>query len=211
MGSLIRHMGIPPEAMPNATTTQLMHGSIKEIFLRQNGDFVVYLRVGALSSYLGGKQWIALNLSKLGNAAGLGQLLSGSQVSPGDLLSMLQAEGTKVRNLGAAKIEGVAATHYRVTVEVAKAMQAKGLASPLLRQAAAKMRAVPADVWISKGGLVRRIRFSFGLARRSAPLHLGMTMDIYDYGAHITIAAPPSSDVFDVTQLAQQGISGFSH
>jgi hypothetical protein len=33
-----------------------------------------------------------------------------------------------------------------------------------------------------------------------------MAMDLYDYGAHITIAAPPSSDVFDATQLAQQGL-----
>jgi hypothetical protein len=29
-------------------------------------------------------------------------------------------------------------------------------------------------------------------------------MDLYDYGAHVAIAAPPSTDVFDVTRFAQQ-------
>jgi hypothetical protein len=33
-----------------------------------------------------------------------------------------------------------------------------------------------------------------------------MQMDLYDYGAHVTIAAPPASQVFDATQLAQSGI-----
>jgi hypothetical protein len=33
-----------------------------------------------------------------------------------------------------------------------------------------------------------------------------MTMDISDYGAHIRIAAPPSGEVFDATQLAQGGL-----
>jgi hypothetical protein len=33
-----------------------------------------------------------------------------------------------------------------------------------------------------------------------------MTMNLFDYGAHVKIAAPPSSDVFDATQFAQQGI-----
>ena len=33
-----------------------------------------------------------------------------------------------------------------------------------------------------------------------------MTMDLSDYGAHMTVAAPPSSQVFDMTQLAKQGL-----
>jgi hypothetical protein len=38
-----------------------------------------------------------------------------------------------------------------------------------------------------------------------------MTMDFYDYGAHVTIAAPPRSDVFDGTQLAQKRFGGLFH
>jgi hypothetical protein len=42
-------------------------------------------------------------------------------------------------------------------------------------------------------------------------MHLAMTMDLFDYGAHVTIAAPPSSDVFDATQFAQQGLGNALH
>jgi hypothetical protein len=33
-----------------------------------------------------------------------------------------------------------------------------------------------------------------------------MAMDLTDYGTPVTIAAPPSSDVFDATPFAQQGL-----
>src|SRR5207248_7474744 len=123
--------------------------------------------------------------------------------------SMLKAEGAKMRNLGAATVGGVATTHYRITVDVAKTLKASGLASPL-RQTVAKSPAVPVDVWIGKDGLLHRIQLSFRSSHERR--FLGMTLDIYDYGAHVTIAAPPSRDVFDATQLAQQGFgSAFSH
>jgi hypothetical protein len=186
---------------------KLGNASLKEVALEENGDYVMYLRLGFLASQLpAGKQWIKLDLSKLGKSAGLdlGKLMSGSQLQPSDLLSMLKAEGGSVRKLGPATIDGVATTQYRVKVDMAKALQSKGLTSPLLSGMAAKMKTVSENVWIGKDGLVRRIALAYGLGQPG--LHLGMTMNLYDYGAHVTIAAPPSSAVFDATQLAQQGL-----
>jgi hypothetical protein len=188
--------------------------SLKEISLEQNGDYLLYLQLGALATGLpGGHHWIELDVSKLGSSAGLdlGKLLSGSQLQPSDLLSMLKAEGAKVRTVGPATIDGAATTHYRVTIDVAKALQAKGLTSPLLGGLAAQISTVPEDVWIGENGFVRRIRISFDGAKSSTPLQLGMTMDIHDYGTHVRIAAPPSSDVFDATQFVQQGFGGTLH
>lgn len=195
LGALLRSAGLPMGA----------NGSVKEIFLDQNGDYVLYVKTGLAARYLPtAKQWVELDVSKLGKSAGLdlGKLLSGSQLQPSDLLSMLQAEGATIRKLGPATIDGAATTHYRVTIDVAKALQARGLTSPLFGGIAAQLPKVPADVWIGKDGLVHRIRLSYAVAQT----RVAMTMDIYDYGAHVTIAAPPSSDVFDATQLAQQGL-----
>jgi hypothetical protein len=192
LGSTLQQAGIPAGT------------SLKEIFLQQNGDDVVYVQLGALASHLpGGKHWISLDVSKLGKSAGLdlGKLLSGSELQPGDLLSMLEAEGATVQKLGPATVDGSATTHYRVTIDVAKALQAKGLTSPLLAGAVAQMPTVPEDVWIGQDGLVHRIRI-----QSQSPLRFGMTMDLYDYGANVTIAAPPGSDVFDATALAEQGL-----
>jgi hypothetical protein len=201
LGALLHDTGLPTGA----------NGSVKEIALERNGDYVVYVKTGLAAAYLpGGKQWIELDLSKLGKSAGLdvGQLLSGSQLQPGDLLSMLKGEGAKVTTVGPATIAGTATTHYRVTIDVAKALQARGLPSSLLGGAAAQLPTIPANVWIGKDGLVRRIKLSYAVART----HAAMKMDLYDYGAHVTIAAPPASSVVDATQLAQSSIgSGFTH
>ena len=89
---------------------------------------------------------------------------------------------------------------------MAKALKARGLTSPMLAGVAAELPTVPEDVWIGKDGLVRRIRVSVSLPHGGTPVRTSMAMDLYDYGAHITIVAPPSSDVFDATQLAQQGL-----
>jgi hypothetical protein len=185
--------------------------AIKEISLEQGGDYVAYLQLAALSAHLpGNKPWIEVDLSKLGKSAGfdLGTLLSGSQLQPGDLLAMLKASGAKISNLGPATVDGAATTHYRVTIDVAKALESKGLANPMLGAMVAQMPTIPADVWIGKDGLVHRIEVSAGQGQSNAPVQLDMTLDISDYGADVTIAAPPSSDVFDATQLAQQGIAG---
>jgi len=209
LGSLISRLGIPAGVVPAATMQQLAQTPLKEILVEQNGDYVMYVRLGALASELpGGRPWVELDLSKLGKSSGLdvGKLLSGSQLQPSDLLGMLRAEGAKIDKLGEATVDGVATTHYRVTIDVAKALQAKGLTTPLLGSVAAEAPKVPADVWIGKDGLVRRVRISYGVSHGGRRAHFGMTMDISDYGAHIDIAAPPSSDVYDVTQLAQQGL-----
>jgi len=187
---------------------QLRNAAVKEVALEQDGDYVMYTHLGFLTSELpGGKQWIKLDISKLGKSAGvdLGKLMAGSQLSPTDLLGMLKSEGAKVQKLGTANVGGTTATHYRVRVDVAKALKAKGLTSPLFSSVATKMKTLSEDVWIGKDGLVRRIELAYGRLQGGSP-RLAMTMNLFDYGAHVSIAAPPSGDVFDATQFAQQGI-----
>lgn len=203
LGSFLHQTG-----MHSAAMAQLAHGSVQEITTEQNGNYFVYLRLGSLvaSQLPGGQQWVKIDLSELGRSAGvdLSKLLAGSQLQPGDLLSLLRSNGAKVHKVGPATVNGVATTHYRVVVDLRARL--KELGSPLLSAAAAQVPKVPEDVWIGKDGLVRRVRVSVNLPHGGAPAHTAMTMDIYDYGAGIHIEAPPSSQVFDATQLAQQGL-----
>jgi hypothetical protein len=197
-------LALPPGARPqNLTNDQLLDSSLKETALEQNGDYVVYLSLGPLvaSQLPGGKQWIELDLSKLGKSAGvdLSKLMSGTQFQPGDLLSMLKSDGAMVHKVGPATIDGAATTHYRVSIDVAKALQQKGLTSPALSSAAAKLKTVSENVWIGKDGLLRRIHASYGTAKA----RVALTMNLSDYGTHVTIAAPPSRSVYDATPLAQ--------
>ena len=67
------------------------------------------------------------------------------------------------------------------------------------------LRHTAASVWLGAGADPKVVQRVLGHATAS------MTMDLYDYGANVTVSAPPSSDVFDATQLAEQGIPSFSH
>jgi hypothetical protein len=210
LGSILEQAGVSAGALPE----QLTNSSMKEIFLKENGDFVVYLRLGVLSSKIpGGKHWLKLDLSQLGKSQGLdlNQLLSGSQLQPGDLLALLKTEGADVRKVGPATVDGTATTHYHVTVDMAKALKAKGLSSPMLAAAAAAMPTVPEDVWIGDDGLVHRLKLAFSTQLHGKPMQMTMAMDLHEYGATVSIAAPPSSDVFDATQFAQQGLGSASN
>lgn len=201
LGSMLGRMGLP------SGVASMAHGTMKEVALEQNGDYLIYLRIPSLLSELpGGKAWVKLDLSKLGKSAGidLGQLTSGSQFQPSDLLGMLKAEGAKVQTIGPATIDGVATTHYRVTINMAKALESSGLTSPMLKQLTGRMKMASENVWVGKDGLVRRVRFAYSVPREA--MRMAMTMDLFDYGAHVSLAAPPSSAVFDATELAQQGL-----
>jgi hypothetical protein len=205
LGSMLGRMGLPSGA---ASMAQLAHATMKEVALEQNGDYVIYLRIPFLMSELpGGKVWMKLDLSKLGESAGidLAQLTSGGQFQPNDLLGMLKAEGAKVQTVGPATIDGVATTHYRVTIDMAKALKSSGLTSPMLKQLAGRMKMASENVWVGKDDLVRRVQFAYGVPREA--MRIAMTMDLFDYGAHVSVAAPPSSAVFDATDFVQQGLS----
>jgi hypothetical protein len=198
LGSMLQHAGIPAGR------------SMTEIFLEEDGDFVVYLDLGAaLASQIpGGKQWIKLDVSKLGKSAGidLNQLMSGSQLQPTDLLSILKSEDAQIRKVGPATIGGTATTHYHVVLQMVETIKDRGVSSPMLAAIAAQIPTLPEDVWIGKDGLVRRIKFSVATQAHGKSVQMAMAMDLYDYGANFTIAAPPGSDVFDATQFAQQGL-----
>jgi len=213
LGSLLGRSGIPAGAIPSGVRAKLRHGSLKEVALEQNGDYVIFLRLGVLSSQLpGGMKWIKLDVTQLGKSAGvdLSKLMSGSQLQPTDLLSMLETEGANVHKLGPATIDGIATTRYHVTIDPAKALQSSGLTGPLLSRIAAHAKTVSENVWIDGNGLVRRVAFGYSAPQADTP-RMAMTMDISDYGTHVTIAAPPGSQVFDATQLAQQGLAGALH
>ena len=204
--NLLSRTPLPSAEAPGAA-------SIKEVALERNGDYVVYLRFGFLSSQLpDGKQWIKVDLTKLGTSAGLdlSKLMSGSGLQPTDLLSLVESDGAKVHKLGSATIGGVATTHYGVTINPAKALQASGLTSPLLSAATSQLKTVHANVWIGKDGLLRRVALHYS-SPQARGRRVALRLDISDYGSHVTIAAPSSGQVFNATQLAQQGLAGALH
>jgi len=185
-------------------------GTMREIFVRESGDAVVYLRLGLLDPYLGGKHWVRLDLSTAGKKLGLDidKLLAGQTgTDPGQWLGMLRATSGSVDDLGTETVAGVATTHYRATVDLEKAAKVKGVSiDQLLKLAGQGMPlSVPEDVWVDSAGLVRQLRVSYRLKSNGTPMRMAMTIGLGDYGTQETITAPPAADVVDASQLALGG------
>ena len=137
--------------------------------------------------------------------------------SPMDLLSALTAVASKVTDLGPATIRGVAVTHYRVSVDLAKAE------AHLRPQARAEFHSfassldsatLPVDVWVDGQARVSRIAISLPMPHGSgmpAGFRVSEAVDYYDFGVPVQVSAPPASEVMSASEFSQSmSISGSS-
>jgi hypothetical protein len=169
-------------------------------------DGVMYMNFGdlgsadGLSAVTGGKHWAKIDLAAFGPGAG-GAL---GEANPGGALEALRGAET-VETIGTDTLRGTETTHYRATVDPAKALDQ---APPALRervQAGLELfdGPLPVDVWIDGDGRARQITIDVDLPVGS----LSMTMEYYDYGVDVDVSAPPADDVFDFSQLLG-GVAG---
>jgi hypothetical protein len=181
-----------PAAFPTA---------LHAILVRQGGDELAFVHLTPMPSFLGGKSWVEVDLSKLASSHGfdLGSLAAGaSAMTPAQVLDLLRGAGATVTNLGAATLGGSSTTHYRVLVDAAEIAKVAGLPARLTDHLGRhETKHLPVDVWIGTDGLVRRVAVDLhGRART-----VSFTATLSGYGVNASIAAPPSSDVFDVTSF----------
>jgi hypothetical protein len=152
---------------------------------------------------IAGKHWLGL---KVPMAASRSPFPTGSD--PIGYLSMLPGATGPVQVLGHDRVAGgVSTTHYRVSLDVAKALQSQ---PAQLRQAQATeglaqlrqdgITTQPVDLWFDSNNALRQFRIS---------LHLGladttMTMDLSGSNQPVNVKVPAPSDtlyVSDITEL----------
>ncbi len=145
-------------------------------------------------------------------AAELGAL-TGAQTgaSADELLSMIDAIGGAVTELGTADVRGVTTTQYRADVSLASVMDAQGLtAEDLAGIATGSLDAlsIPFDVFVDEDSRVRRMSVVIdtavladliGEAPAGAEARIATTIDLYDFGADIEIVDPATLNAVDVT------------
>ncbi len=188
-------------------------GSFSDRFIKPD----LYLRLPAIdkAQLPAGKTWISVNLNSVAEAklgTSLAQLTSSSQEST-QLLSYLQAVSTSgVTTVGPATIKGVATTEYKATVDLTKVADQKSpAAQAALKSVEAQLHAttMPVQVWLDAHGRVRQasdqLQVSTNTASTSgttAPAASGSvstTVDYFDFGTPVTVQAPPTSQVDNVT------------
>ena len=64
------------------------------------------------------------------------------------------------------------------------------------------VRTLPLDVWLDGNGYIRKVRYDEHAGRRQAAK---VTMELHDFGAPVTIDAPPDDSVVDLTKMIGEG------
>ena len=188
---------------------------IKLLYLKEDGDPVMYMDFPFLSSQLpGGKSWIRIDLQKVGQELGLdlGRLMGQSNQNPAQALDMLRASG-QVDEVGPATIDGASTTEYKGAIDLAKAAKldggnAESMVNGLIAQGAPSQ--IPIDVWIGDDGLVRRMIMNEDITKDGHTVSTAVTLDLSDFGTQVSVTAPPADQVFDATALAGQMSQGGS-
>ena len=147
----------------------------------------MYMRSNTFGSLPGGREWMGLDLP---TAEGSESPLPAGSDAQGEL-TILEGIGD-VRKLGQEDVRGVATTRYRGTIGASDEEN-----EPLT-----------VEVWIDADERVRRMRMVSSQPGKGGegPTTSDMRMDFFDFGPVPAIEVPDSSEVFDATNLAKEGI-----
>jgi hypothetical protein len=164
----------------------------------------IYVNFPALAKQLHapGKTWVKFDLSKLpkSTTGGLSTKSVGS-ISPQQAVSVLRSALT-VHKVGSDSH----GDHYHGTLNIAalaslvpKAQQASAQAS----LAKAGLKSIPFDAWVGKAGYLTRFSASITVkATKTTPAaSISLTINLHDYGHHVTVTAPPASQTADGSTL----------
>ena len=173
----------------------------------------IYVHAPQLAAALGGKAWLKADLNAIGQASGvgdLGELVGGQSGDPSAGLQFVRGATGAVTEVGHDAIRGVDTTHYRATVDPAKAVaHAPADRQAELRRLFAKsgISSVPVDIWVDGDRLVRRVHMTINEAGPPAE-GVDLTLEFYDFGTAVSVAPPPPDQVTDIGQMAVQLKSG---
>jgi hypothetical protein len=192
----------------------------QQIEVRKLGQ-ILYTRLpsAAASGLPGSKPWVSINLATLlkhTTGSSLSQLEAGQQDDPASILAYLkQASANGLHRAGTASIRGVQTTKYTATIDLNKVAAAQGgkLGSVIKSQIQTLGTSTyPMSVWVDAKGLVRQ--FSAHLSASpatpsasgsSSSVHVDVaaTIQFFDFGAPVTVSAPPASQTNDITKVVQ--------
>jgi len=180
-GSLLMDLEVPGE------------GRVEERLI----DNVLYMRVPGGNAPT---EWVKIDMAGFSDEL-QESARSSSGIDPSSPLESLQTAFGDVETLGRDDLRGGSATHYRVKLDVDRALgDDRDFLSDLTDEQLKVMRSMdgtPMDVWLDDDGRVLKERFHLEM-----PGGLGqvtMTIEFFDFGTPAPIEAPPADEVTDWT------------
>jgi hypothetical protein len=210
----------------SADFTADLSGMIGQVEIRSVAG-AVYVKVpSALVAMAGGKPWVEADPSTLGALAGgpLGAIPGAT--SPGNpfdvtaVLNWLRGVSGPITTVSTTEtVHGDPTTHYRTTVDLAKAAAAApaGARAKLEPAAQAAGQGLPVDLWVDASGRLRRFEASFdtskvislpGEAPAPALGTVQVTVELWGFGTPVDVSAPPADQVGTLSGGLGRGLGG---
>ena len=176
---------------------------------RADGD-TFYVRVPFLEMVTGTEGWLSMTASDLGAAAG-GLGLGGGTYDPSKVLDALRGVSDEADVVGEEEVRGVATTHYRTTIDVARAIaqapedQRAQIEAALEQVGDPTAADIPVDIWLDDDGLPRRMSLSLGDAPAGVlgdGAAITLTMELFGYGEPVDIEIPSADEVTPFREVA---------
>ncbi|MFJ1745749.1 hypothetical protein ACIOJD_05820 [Streptomyces sp. NPDC088116] len=184
-------------------------GKIRTVWL----DNAVYMDLGAATAKsMKGKSWLKLDMGALDDAsgdAGLGKQLMGGlenvNQDPARQLALL-LDSPNLKHVGAEKVDGVRAEHYKGTLTLDELMKSDGSLDVLgakdrkalvdmLRKSG--MKGYGTEVWVNEDDYPVRM----DVGTKTSQGTVKVSAHYSDYGAKAQVQAPPTGETFDVAEL----------
>lgn len=164
-----------------------------------------------------GEEWFSVDADDLAELGEIGGGLGLGASDPIQTLEYLRGASDDVEEIGEEPVGGVDTVHYRTTVDLEAAVaMTPASRRQLVIDAVGQFHEqfgtvhIPLDAWIDDDGLARRIRYELDLATTKDTgdvpegAIMSFTMELFDYGAAVEIAPPPSEEVTDLTGLLER-------
>lgn len=178
-------------------------GMLSEIAFRQIGD-IAYVKFPFFTAMLGSEtEWMSMPADE-GDA-----FASDFQTFPTDpteLVENFDEEGASIEEVGTETVNGVEATHYRITLDPEAMDLSAEEEAELADSGILTTGVIPMDIWISEDGyMARMVMVIDGTGVDSASGEefetMTMTYDVFDVNAGVVIEEPPADQVTPMEDL----------
>ena len=151
-----------------------------------------------------GKEWVHLDAASMKELTGVDPTAFGEQSA--NTLRALEQISDEVEDLGTEDVDGVAADHYRYTIDVqrlmAEALASGGLTGPAAEAAEMFDDETEMNVWVGPDGLVRRVSYELTVHGVPAgPAVYTYEMTFSDHGVPVEVTAPPPETTISMDEF----------
>lgn len=178
-------------------------GMFTEIAFRQIGD-TAFVKFPFFTAMLGSEtEWVSMPAEE-GDA--FASDFEAFPTDPTDLIDNFDEEGASIEEIGNETVNGVEATHYRITLDPEAMDLSAEEEAELADSGVLTTGVIPMDIWISEDGyMARMVMVIDGTNVESTSGEefetMTMTYDVFDVNAGVVIEAPPADQVTSMEDL----------